>query len=142
MAKSSYFVVVGCGRLGALLSSRLSNAGHSVVTVDIQDSAFRQLALEFSGFKVTGDATEMTVLREANIERADCLLAVTDQDNLNLMVAQVAKIMFDVPVVMARVYNPMREAIYKDFGIATISPTQLSAQTFLDILSQDMQMAL
>ncbi|NMF83379.1 TrkA family potassium uptake protein [Nodosilinea sp. P-1105] len=142
MAKSSYFVVVGCGRLGALLSSQLSSAGHSVVTIDIQDSAFRHLALEFSGFKVTGDATEMTVLRKANIERADCLLAVTDQDNLNLMVAQVAKIMFDVPVVMARVYNPMREAIYKDFGIATISPTQLSAQTFLDILSQDMQMAL
>jgi trk system potassium uptake protein TrkA len=136
MAKTWEVVVVGCGRLGSLLASYLSQGGHSVVIVDMQKSAFNQLSAEFSGFTVVGDATEMAILEQSRIHEADCLLALTDQDNINLMVAQVARTMFNVSTVIARVYDPTREAIYKEFGIDTINPTHLSAHALLEILHQ------
>ncbi|MGB3641950.1 MAG: TrkA family potassium uptake protein [Rivularia sp. (in: cyanobacteria)] len=131
MAKSQYIVVVGCGRLGSILASQLSGEGNSVVVIDLEESNFDNLGGEFSGFQIVGDATELAVLRSAKADKADCLLAVTDSDNINIMVAQIAKKMFEIPTVLARVFDPNREAIYRDFGIETISPTQLSAEAFV-----------
>ena len=129
--KSQYIVVVGCGRLGAILASRLSSQGNSVVVIDPQASSFKNLSGDFSGFQISGDASEIEILRSAKADRADCLLAVTDKDNINLMVAQIAKNIFEIGIVIARVFDPAREKIYRDFGIATISPTQLSADAFM-----------
>ena len=131
MAKSLYIVVVGCGRLGSILASKLSAEGNSVVVIDLNESNFDALGGEFSGFQIIGDATELAVLRSAKADKADCLLAVTDSDNINIMVAQIAKKLFEIPSVLARVFDPNREAIYRDFGIETISPTQLSADAFV-----------
>ena len=131
MAKSQYIVVVGCGRLGSILASNLSAEGNSVVVIDLNESNFDALGGEFSGFQIVGDATELAVLRSAKADKADCLLAVTDSDNINIMVAQIAKKLFEIPSVLARVFDPNREAIYRDFGIETISPTQLSADAFV-----------
>ncbi len=136
MAKFQYIVIVGCGRLGALLASRLSAKGNSVVVIDPQEGSFKSLTSEFSGFQIVGDASEVEVLQQAKVSQADCLLAVTDKDNINLMVAQVAKSVFNVSTVLARVFDPAREDIYQDFGIATISPTKLSAEAFLQELTQ------
>ena len=135
MTKSQYIVIVGCGRLGCILASHLSSQGHRVVIIDRNESAFKNLPIEFSGFQIIGDAAELAVLQTANTDRADCLLAVTGKDNLNLMVAQLAKTVFKVSIVLARVYHPMQEAIYHEFGIGTISPTQLSAAAFLQSLA-------
>jgi len=129
-----YIIIVGYGRLGSLLAGRLSSLGCSVVVIDHKETALDRETPGFSGFKITGDAAELEVLRQAKIDKADCLLAVTNQDNLNLMVAQVAKTVFQVPKVMARVYDPAREAVYGQFGIETISPTRLSADAFLTAL--------
>ena len=134
MAKSQYIVVVGCGRLGSILASQLSAEGNSVVVIDLNESNFDALGGEFSGFKIVGDATELAVLRSAKADKADCLLAVTDSDNINIMVAQIAKKLFEISTVLARVFDPNREAIYRDFGIETISPTQLSAEAFANSL--------
>lgn len=131
MSNSRYIVVVGCGRLGSILACRLSSQGNSVVVIDPKESAFNNLNSEFSGFQIAADASELAVLRSAKADQADCLLAVTDKDNVNLMVAQIAKNIFQVPTVLARVFDPAREKIYRDFGIATISPTKLSADAFL-----------
>ncbi|NEP16209.1 MAG: TrkA family potassium uptake protein [Leptolyngbya sp. SIO4C1] len=139
MKKTQYIVVVGCGRLGSMLASRLSGQGHSVVVIDPQESAFKALSAEFSGFQIIGDAAELATLHAAKADKADCLLAVTDQDNLNLMVAQIAKRLFTVPQVLARVFDPARESIYRELEIATISPTQLSADAFLQTLSQSFE---
>ena len=128
---SQYIVVVGCGRLGSILASRLSTQGNSVVVIDPQENSFKNLSSDFSGFQISGDASEIAVLRSAKADKADCLLAVTDKDNINLMVAQVAKNIFEIGIVLARVFDPAREKIYRDFGIATISPTQLSADAFV-----------
>jgi trk system potassium uptake protein TrkA len=129
-----YIIIVGCGRLGALLANRLSSIGHSVIVVDPNEAAFEKLTAEFSGFRVVGDAAELAVLLQAGIDRADCLLAVTPYDNVNLMTAQVAKTVFNVPKAIARVFDPSREPIYREFGIETICPTVLSAERFLDTL--------
>ena len=131
MLPLQYIVVVGCGRLGSILANRLSRLGSSVVVVDRDEAAFANLSTEFSGFQVIGDAAELAVLRRAKIERADCLLAVTRHDNVNLMVAQVANKVFHVPKVVARVFDPSREAVYRKFGVETICPTALSSDAFL-----------
>ncbi|PZD72867.1 Trk system potassium uptake protein TrkA [Acaryochloris thomasi RCC1774] len=136
MAQSLYIVVVGCGRLGSILASRLSGQGHSVVAIDCNEKNFSGLSSEFSGFQVIGDAVELAVLEQAKTNQADCLFAVTDQDNINLMVAQVAKTVFDVPKVLARVFDPGKEEMYEQLGIATISPTKLSAEAFLQVFNQ------
>jgi trk system potassium uptake protein TrkA len=137
MLAYQYIIIVGCGRLGSMLANQLSSLGSSVVVVDRDEGAFHNLSVEFSGFQVTGDAAEMAVLRQAKIDEADCLLAITRQDNVNLMVAQVAKTVFGVPKVIARVFDPAREQVYRRFGIETISPTKLSAEMFLKALRSE-----
>ena len=129
-------VIVGCGRLGAMLASRLSRAGSQVVVIDRDSGSFALLEAGFSGFRVTGDAVEHDVLREAGLAEAGCLLAVTEKDTLNLMVAQVAKTVFAVPWVIARVYDPHRETLYRRLGIDTISPTNLAPREFLHLVEQ------
>jgi trk system potassium uptake protein TrkA len=131
-----YVVIVGCGRLGSLLAGLLSQAGSSVVIIDRDEASFALLPPEFSGFRITGDAVEMEILQRAKVHSAGCLLAVTGEDNVNLMVAQVAHELFKVPRVMARVFDPRREAIYHAFGIETVSPTKLSADFFLATLEK------
>ncbi|MGD1899658.1 MAG: potassium channel family protein [Phormidesmis sp.] len=132
---SKYIVVIGCGRLGSLLAGRLSAEGNSVVVIDQKESAFENLSSEFSGFQIVGDASEMATLKKAKLDKADCLLVVTREDNVNLMVAQIGRIFFETPVVLARVFDPAREAIYREFDIDTISPTQLSADSFMQKLN-------
>ncbi|WP_305041777.1 potassium channel family protein [Geoalkalibacter sp.] len=125
-------VIVGCGRLGALLAGRLSQAGRRVVVIDRREEAFNLLPAEFSGFRVTGDAVEHEVLRAADLAKAGCLIAVTQKDTLNLMVAQVARLVFAVPRVLARVYDPRKEVFYQRFGIETVSPTELTADALVE----------
>jgi len=137
MAKSLYIIIVGCGRLGGLLANRLSGMGHSVVVIDLNEAAFGKLTAEFSGFQLVGDAVELDVLRQAKTHQADCLLATTKEDNVNLMVAQVARTIFHVPSVIARVFDPTREAIYREFGVTTISPTKLAADVFLHTIGRE-----
>lgn len=129
-----YIVIAGCGRLGSLLAGNLSKEGHSVVVIDRDERKFATLGIEFSGFTIVGDAVALEVLRRAKTNRADCFLAATNHDNVNLMVAQVAKVVFQVPVVIARIFDPARESVYRELGVATISPTKLSADAFLQAM--------
>jgi trk system potassium uptake protein TrkA len=131
-----YVVIVGCGRLGSMLAGQLSEVGCSVVVIDINESAFDLLTAEFSGFRIAGDAVEIEVLRAAKTDKADCLLATTEEDNVNLMVAQVARKVFNVPKVLARVFDPRREQVYREFDIETVSPTNLMAEAFLASLAK------
>jgi len=132
-------VVVGCGRVGALAADLLSGRGAEVVMVDRDEEAFDALSGEFSGFRVTGDASEMAVLRQAGIAETDILFAATDSDTLNLMVAQVARERFGVKVVVARVFLPEWEATYGDLGITAISPVSLAVHAFMDAVGRTVE---
>jgi len=132
-----YIIVVGCGRLGAYLASQLSQDGHSVVVIDVNDESFRHLAVGFSGFHVQGDATELAVLRQAKAAKADLVLATTRCDNMNLMVAQLAKEVLGVSHVIARVFDPAREASYRRLGVETVCSTVVAGNAFLDKFPQN-----
>jgi len=136
MSKTLFIVVVGCGRLGSLLANGLSGQGHSVVVIDQREEAFAELSTEFSGFKVVGDAVESETLRKARTADADCLIAAAEEDNVNLMVAQVAKEVFGVKRVIARVAEPARELAYRQFDIETVSPTSLAGERVLTALTR------
>jgi len=131
MKNNLYIVVVGCGRLGSHLANELSRAGNSVVVIDLEDTTFNDLSADFSGFRVEGDATQMAVLKEAKLNKADVLIATTHEDNVNLMVAQVARNIFGVSHVLARIFDPKREEVYAQLGIDTICPTSVAAEMFL-----------
>jgi trk system potassium uptake protein TrkA len=137
MKSSLYVVIVGCGRLGSHLANQLSRVGHSVVVIDKNNSTFEDLSPEFSGFRVMGDATQIAILREAKLKNADVFFATTHEDNVNLMVAQVAKKIFNVPHVLARVFDPRREKIFDQLGIETICPTSVAAEMFLMAVASD-----
>jgi trk system potassium uptake protein len=128
-----FIVIVGCGRSGAYLANRMSREGHSLVVIDADSGAFDSLSVAFSGFKVEGDATELAVLRQAKIDKADLVIAAATDDNINLMVAQIAKKIFRVPRVIARVFQPDRENIYQALGIDTLCPTTLFGDLVGDI---------
>lgn len=130
-------LIVGCGRLGSHLANQMSADGHAVVVVDREDEALGRLAADvFSGYRVVGDAAEPAVLRRARIEGADLVVATTDDDNTNLMVALVARRVFAVPHVMARVYDPQREPMYRELGIDTVCPTLVAVDGFCALLKR------
>ncbi len=128
---SLYIVIVGCGRLGSILANGLSRAGHAVVVIDRDAATFKDLSSDFSGFRIEGDVTELAVLREAKLQGADVFIATTHEDNVNLMAAQLARGIFNVPQVLARVFDPRREEVYAQLGIETICPTSVGAEMFL-----------
>jgi trk system potassium uptake protein TrkA len=131
MKNRLYIVIVGCGRLGSSLANQLSHVGHSIVIIDLKEEAFDSLSADFSGFRILGDATEIRVLKEAKLKQADVFFAITHEDNVNLMVAQVARKLFNVSHVLARVFDPRREQVYEQLGIETICPTSVAAEMFL-----------
>lgn len=133
--KRLYVVVVGCGRLGAHLAELLSRAGHEVVVVDRDEAALAGLPADsYSGFRIEGDACEPAVLRRARIERADLVIAATREDNVNFMVSVLARRMFHVPHVFARVYDPRRQKLYGPFGVETVCPTTIGGEAFFKSL--------
>ncbi|KAF2958439.1 potassium transporter TrkA [Thermotoga sp. Ku-13t] len=133
-AESLYIVIVGCGRIGSIVATKLSVSGSNVVVIDSDETALESLPEEFTGFKLIGDVTEISVLRDAKLDKADVLLALTGDDNTNFMVASVAKRFFGVKRVIARVNEPANEDIFKEFDIEIVSPTRLAAMKVLSEL--------
>lgn len=123
-----FTIIVGCGSLGANIAGDLSNGGENVLIMDENGSSFRRLPQNFGGLSVVGDGTDLNKLREAKIEEATSVIAVTNDDNVNLTVAQIAKEVFNVERVIARLYDSECERVYRRLGINTICPSALSAK--------------
>lgn len=135
-ADENYTIVIGCGRLGANLANKLSDEGGNVLIIDKSKDAFRKLSPSFGGLSITGDALDLDVLQEAQIHKASTVVAVTNSDNANIMVAQIARELFQIKRVIARLYDPERVCVYREFGIDTICPAILSAKEVDKILSE------
>lgn len=120
-----YIVIIGCGRLGSGLAMELSNDGHDVVIVDKYAENLERLRSGFNGTRIKGVEIDNDILMEAGIDKADMFLAMTPADNINIMASQIAKDIFKVPRVIARIFDPSREFIYRKLGLQTINPTEL-----------------
>ncbi|MCM8823995.1 MAG: TrkA family potassium uptake protein [Candidatus Omnitrophica bacterium] len=131
-----YVIVVGCGRVGSELAKFLSNDGHNVVVIDKSQVSFRKLGNAFNGITLVGNGFSRRVLQQAGIENADAFCALTNIDNTNLLAAQVAKKIFNVPRVIARVYDPERAEFYTNMGLEIISGTVFFSSLLRDKLTK------
>ncbi len=127
-------VIMGCGRVGARLAGQLEADGYEVAVLDVDPYSFRRLPADFRGTALAGDGTDQDILRQAGIEQADVFAAVTQGDNRNIMAAQIAKHIFGVPKVLCRIYDPIREELFKSLGLDTISPTKVGADLFREAI--------
>jgi trk/ktr system potassium uptake protein len=128
-------VILGCGRVGARLAQLMEAEGHEISIIDSDLGAFDRLPETFKGQTVLGTGVDADVLKAAGIEEADSFAAVTNYDNTNIMSSQIAKEIFGVPHVLARIYDPGRESLYHELGLETICPTTLVSTTARDILN-------
>jgi trk system potassium uptake protein TrkA len=120
-------VIVGCGRVGAVLAESYDAAGHEVIVLDVSTRAFDRLPAEFRGSAVRGDGTDEDTLRRAGAAGADVFLALTEGDNRNVMATQVAIEKLEIGRVLAKINDPVRAAAYAELGIATICRTTMLA---------------
>ncbi|MBU1124618.1 MAG: TrkA family potassium uptake protein [Candidatus Omnitrophica bacterium] len=125
-------IIVGCGRVGSELAGLLSKENHNVVVIDRNRGSFDRLGATFNGLTIVGNGFDQELLKQVGIEKADAFCAVTNGDNTNLISAQVAKKIFKVPKVIARVYDPQRAHIYSALGMDIISGTILFASMLRD----------
>ncbi len=121
-------VIMGCGRVGAQLARLLDADGHDITILDVDAYSFRRLAPTFGGTALIGNGVDEAALKRAGIEEADVFVALTQGDNRNVMAAQIAKHIFDVPRVICRIYDPLRQELYDTLGIEAFSPTTIFAQ--------------
>jgi|SRR6185437_3945904 len=127
-------LILGCGRVGARLANVLDSEGHDVRVIDGNADSFRRLAQEFKGQTIVGQGIDDDTLRRAGIEKADVFAAVTNDDNTNIMASQMAKVLHNVPKVITRIYDPIREETYQTLGLETVCPTALGAQMIEEML--------
>ena len=130
-------VIMGCGRVGARVAALLDHTGNDVAIIDTDSRAFRRLQAGFGGETIIGTGIDEDVLRAAGIEDADAFIAVTNGDNRNIMAAQVARLVFAVPEVVCRIYDPVREDTYRRLGLTTVCPTTTMSAIILDHVMHD-----
>lgn len=123
-------IVVGCGKVGSRFAQMMSEEGHDIVVVDNNSENFKLLDSNFHGLRVLGVPIDEDVLKQAGIESADGLAAVTPDDNINMMACQIAKEIFKVPRIFARIQDPVREQVFYQFGVHTVCPTNMAVQEF------------
>jgi len=116
-----HVVVVGCGRVGRELAVALEHDGHSVSVMDKDRNAFHELPDSFKGKTVLGFGFDRDHLEQAGVREATALAAVTNGDNSNIVTARIARETYEVPHVVARIYDPRRADIYRQLGIATVA---------------------
>ncbi len=127
-----YILIIGCGRLGSELAVMLADEGHDVVVIDSRQQAFQRLGHTFNGMVVLGNGFNCEVLEEAGIKQAQAVAAVTDEDNINIITVQIAKQIYNVPIAIARIYDPKKANTYNQLGLDIVSSTTVIARMFRD----------
>jgi trk system potassium uptake protein TrkA len=128
-------VILGCGRVGAMLASKMYKAGHTVSVIDQSSDAFQRLDPQFGGQTFVGNGVDEDVLIRAGIKDADAFAAVTNGDNRNIMASEIAKEIFKVKRVVCRIYDPIRQSTYSDLGLEGLCPTATGAQMLFDAIT-------
>jgi trk system potassium uptake protein TrkA len=128
-------IIVGCGRIGSELALDVCTDDHEVIVVDREPEAFARLGSDFRGRTLQGDAREQSVLVRAGVEDADGLAALTSSDEMNLVTARIARKIYNVPNVVARVYDPGHQEVFKLAGLQTVVSSSWSAHRIEQLLT-------
>jgi trk system potassium uptake protein TrkA len=128
-------IIMGCGRVGEQTARLLADEGHRVVVIDYNAAALDRLGPDFKGRKVRGVGFDRDVLIKAGIEDTDAFAATSSSDNVNIIAARIARNIFHVPRVVARLYDPRRAEIYQRLGMLTFSSTAWGAERIREILT-------
>ena len=128
--------IVGCGRLGAMVAKALVDKGDNVTILDTDPENFRRLAEQPGLSMLVADGTSNEDLRRSGIERADAFIALTAQDTVNALAAQVAQQTFGVQKVVCRINDPIRREMYEQLGLRTVSPPQVMTELVLQALER------
>ena len=128
-------VIMGCGRVGEQLARLMSEEGHDVAIIDYNAEALARLGPDFKGRRVRGVGFDRDVLLRAGIEEADGFAAMSSSDNANVVAARIARTIFHVPRVVARLFEPERAEVYKRLGLVTISSTTWGAERTRELLT-------
>jgi trk system potassium uptake protein len=132
-----HVVIMGCGRVGSELAARLEARGHTIAIIDKNERAFRSLRYGFECQTVLGYGFDEAVLVEAGIERAGAFAAVSNGDNSNIVAARLVREKFEVPIVVARIYDPRRAEIYQRLGIPTVATVKWTTDQVMRFLIPD-----
>ena len=127
-------LVIGCGKFGVRVAEYLTRKNHDVVVVDNDPESFHALSEEFTGRTICGVGYDKDILEQAGIAMADVVIGCTSSDSLNAVVANIAKNVFHVPTVMARMYDPIRARMFESMGIYTVSITRLGLDNVMEYL--------
>jgi trk system potassium uptake protein TrkA len=130
-------LIMGCGRVGARLAGLLDADGHQVTILDLNSYSFRRLPSDFHGTALVGNGIDENTLKRASIEEVDVFIALTQGDNRNIMASQIAKHIFNVPRVICRIYDPVRQELYSTLELETLSPTTIFADMLKKKLEKD-----
>ncbi len=123
-------IVAGCGKVGSQFARIMSEEGHDVAVVDSNSENFKLLGHGFHGITVRGVPIDEDILKHAGIQSADGFAAVTPDDNINMMACQIAKEIFRVPRIFARIQDPVKEQVFYQFGVHTVCPTNMAVEEF------------
>lgn len=127
-------IIVGCGRNGSGLAQALSKMGHTVTVIDSDPAAFKELGANFRGETIEGVGFDRDVLLKAKIDRTDAVAAFTSSDESNAVIARIAKEIYHVPKVVARLYDREKAEIYRRLGVQTLSSTTWGIKRAVDLL--------
>jgi len=129
-------IVVGCGRVGSAVALQLQGSGWEVTVLDENEDALGRLGESWTGEFVVGHGMDLKLLKDAGIEEADAVVVTTDGDNTNLVIAQAAQKLFDVPSVVVRVLDPARAQFYATKGLRIVCPTSSAIETLVSAVRQ------
>lgn len=131
-----YIIIAGCSKVGASLVNKLSEEGNDVVVIDRDKDNFSQLGSGSNCMTLAGVPIDEDILKDAGIERADALAAVTTDDNTNFMIAQIAQQLYHVPEVITQINDPEKQLVLTTMGLQTICPTRLTVEAFFHTLKK------
>ena len=121
-------IVMGFGRIGSQVSKLLANQQHDVTIIDHDANAGKRIDPAFKGRVIKGLGFDRKILIQAGIEQAEAFVAASTSDNANIVAARIARNIFHVPRVVARLYDPLRAEIYQRLGLTTVSATNWAAE--------------
>lgn len=135
--KRNKFIVIGSGTLGSHIATTMSGSGQDVIVIDIIEDSFRRLDESFSGYNVVGDATDLSVLENSNIEQAKSVVLTTDDDNVNIYLAHVCYYIYEVPKIFVRLSDIEKGKLLEGTTIKAIYPFHLSFNEFVDLNEEE-----